>query len=94
MDNQTFKEKFTEKLFFTTVAWAVFCAILTGIAIIWENTSNILVAAGADTLLGALVSWNVITIQYWFRKKPNDPDVVPTVTPTPVPTIPTVEPPK
>jgi hypothetical protein len=74
MDNPRFKEMFTVMLLIVTLAWGVFAATLTYLAYLNLEGSAILAAAGVDTLFGSLLAWDTLTIQYWFRKKPNDTD--------------------
>jgi hypothetical protein len=82
VDNPKFKEWFTIILLAITFLWAVVSLLITREALNEATTQSILVSSGTDTLLGALLSWNVLTIQYWFRKKPTETDD-PVVRPVP-----------
>lgn len=71
MSDQSFKQLFTFILFMATVLWAIFSVYVTAAALD-GGADNVMAAAGVDTFLGALLSWNVLTIQHWFRRaKPN-----------------------
>jgi hypothetical protein len=48
--------------------WALFCVWITWLATQTLNQANIIAAAGSDALLGALISWNALIIQHYFRK--------------------------
>ena len=51
-----------------TFLWALFCVWITWQATVSLDQANIIAAAGSDTLLGALISWNALIIQHYFRK--------------------------
>jgi len=43
-------------------------------AISIKSEIDILAAAGASAITGALIAWNGNIVQYWFRKRPGDSD--------------------
>ena len=58
-----------------TVWWAKFCVDTVRAALLQPTPIDVLAVAGVSGFLGALVSWNVIVIQHWFRKKSPDKEV-------------------
>lgn len=68
MKNSNFKHAYAFTLLLMTFLWALFCVWMTGLAIKNLNSLNVIAAAGCDTLLGALVTWNALVIQFFFRK--------------------------
>jgi hypothetical protein len=70
---EKFKEAYALILLWLTFAWAGFCVWVTWCAIRTAEAGNIIAAGGVDALLGALVSWNALIIQHYFRKsKPTE----------------------
>ncbi|MDD5229739.1 MAG: hypothetical protein PHC43_00260 [Candidatus Marinimicrobia bacterium] len=63
-----FKYSYAFTLLGLTFLWAGFCVWMTCQAIAMKSEIAILGAAGVDTLLGALISWNALIIQHYFRK--------------------------
>lgn len=68
MKSANFKHAYSFALLALTFLWAVFCVVVTWWAVRSLNAASIIAAAGCDTLLGALISWNALVIQHWFRK--------------------------
>lgn len=79
MKSGRFKHAYSFVLLALTFLWAAFCVWVTWQATKSLNAANIIAAAGCDTLLGALISWNALVIQHYFRKAiPEDTPVTPT----------------
>jgi len=68
MKSTNFKHAYALILLALTFAWAVVCLWMTWRAVQMPTDGSILGAAGVDTLLGALISWNALVIQHYFRK--------------------------
>ncbi len=68
MKSNNFKHAYALVLLFLTFLWAGFCIYVTYLAINLATPASILGAAGVDTLLGALISWNALIIQHFYRK--------------------------
>ena len=68
MDDERFKQYYSFVLLIITILWAGFCVWITYKACLILQAVNILAAAGANVLLGALINWNGNVIQHWFRK--------------------------
>jgi hypothetical protein len=68
MKDSTFKQLYAFVSLLSTMLWAVFCVWITFRAVITKETLNILGAAGADTLLGAMIVWHGNVNQFYFRK--------------------------
>ena len=68
MTDEHFKQRFAFILLFTTVLWALLSLVVTYIALRTKTDVTILAAAGVDGLLGALITWNALVIQFFFRK--------------------------
>jgi len=60
---------YTFVLLGVTIGWCVFCVNVIKVAIQEPTATDILVAAGVGGVTGALISWNALVIQHWFRKK-------------------------
>ena len=74
MNDEQFKQRYSIVLLVLTLLWASFCVFITYRAITEQGTADILVTAGANVLLGALINWMGNVNQFWFRKaKPNVP---------------------
>jgi hypothetical protein len=52
------------------------------------TSTGVIASAGCDALLGALISWNALIIQHYFRKAIPEDEVKAVTTPT-TPTTPT-----
>lgn len=50
------------------IFWGSFCVWITYRAMSELQATDILVSAGANVLLGAMINWNGNITQYWFRK--------------------------
>lgn len=81
MKSNNFKHVYSLILLFLTFMWAVFCVWVTWQATKALNAANVIAAGGCDTLLGALLSWNAIIIQHFYRKAV--PEDNPNLTTTP-----------
>jgi len=68
MKSANFKHAYAFILLGLTFLWAVFCVWITWQAIKMPTSTGVIVAAGSDSLLGALISWNALIIQHYFRK--------------------------
>lgn len=80
MTSDQFKQRYALVLLFFTVGWAVFCVVMTYIAVKNQTAVDIVAASGASVLLGALITWMGNVNQFYFRKRvgedtPNEPDV-------------------
>ncbi|MBA7566418.1 hypothetical protein ES708_08109 [subsurface metagenome] len=64
---------FTFTMVGVTVGWGVFC-VNTIFAAMQEPiaASDVLATAGVSALMGALITWDALIVQFWFRKKPSD----------------------
>lgn len=60
---------YTFVLLIATIGWAVFTVIVVKDAMATPTAAGILEASGTSVLLGALIGWNSLVIQHWFRKK-------------------------
>lgn len=82
MKSANFKHVYALVLLGLTFLWAVFCVWVTWQAVRLATGTAIIVAAGVDTLLGALISWNALVIQHYFRKStPEDAPAAPQTPP-------------
>lgn len=52
-----------------TMAWGAFTVMVVFNAMNFPSPANVLEAAGASTLTGALLTWNGLVVIHWFRKK-------------------------
>ena len=68
MKGEQFKQVYAFVTLALTVLWAAFCVWITYQAVATKETLNILGAAGADALLGALIVWTGNINQHYFRK--------------------------
>jgi len=68
MKSNNFKHIYALVLLGLTFAWAVFATWMTYRALQTLKAEDFLGAAGVDTLLGALITWNATIIQHYFRK--------------------------
>jgi len=60
---------YTFFLLIVTIGWAVFSVIVIKSAMSAPSPASVLEASGTSVLLGALIGWNALVIQHWFRKK-------------------------
>jgi len=73
MNSDTFKHIYSVLLLLLTIGWAAFCVWITYRAATQLQAADVLVSAGANVLLGALINWNGNVNQFWFRKaKPTE----------------------
>ncbi|MBA7657305.1 hypothetical protein ES703_65242 [subsurface metagenome] len=70
MPGDKMKWLYTFLLLLITVGWAVFTVMIVRGALAEPSVVGILEASGTSVLLGALIGWNTLVVQYWFRKKP------------------------
>ena len=70
MKGDKMKWLYTFVLLLITVGWAVFTVMVVKNALGEPSVVGVLEASGTSVLLGALIGWNALVIQYWFRKKP------------------------
>ena len=74
MTDNFMKWLYTFFLLSLTIFWAMFTVWIVSKAMDLPNPGKVLEASGASVLLGMLITLNVNTNQYWFRKKsPDDP---------------------
>ena len=69
MTLEKMKWVYTFFLLIVTIGWSVFCVLVVKNALAEPTEQGILQVAGVTVLLGALIGWNAIVVQYWFRKK-------------------------
>lgn len=68
MKSANFKHAYAFILLGLTFLWACFCVWVTWQAIQVPTATGVIAAAGCDTLMGALIAWNALIIQHYFRK--------------------------
>lgn len=68
MSNDTFKAIYALVLLLIIFLWAGLSVWITYRALLDKLTTDILAAAGANVLLGALIGWNGNVVQHYFRK--------------------------
>lgn len=69
MKQEHTKWVFSFVLLFLTVGWAIFTVMIVRGAAVSPTSMSVLEASGTSVLLGALIGWNTLVVQYWFRKK-------------------------
>jgi len=69
MNGDTFRFIYALLLLLLTVGWGVFCVWMTYKATIDLEPVQIVVAAGASSLLGALCVWDALVVKYYFEAK-------------------------
>ena len=73
MSSERFKQIYAFVNLGLMLAWAGFCVWITFQAVASKLATDVLAAAGANLLLGALIAWNGNINQFYFRKaKPNE----------------------
>lgn len=60
---------YTFVLLVVTIGWAVFTVVVVRGVADAPTAAGVLEASGTSVLLGALIGWNALVIQHWFRKK-------------------------
>ncbi|HUV45160.1 MAG TPA: hypothetical protein VMW13_10065 [Dehalococcoidales bacterium] len=60
---------YTILLLLVTLGWAVFTVLIVRSALAEPSGVGVLEASGTSVFLGALIGWNALVVQYWFRKK-------------------------
>ena len=56
-----------------TIGWAAFTVLVVRDARAEPTPAGVLEGSGTSVLLGALIGWNALIVQFWFRKKgPNE----------------------
>jgi hypothetical protein len=68
MVGDRFKYVYSILLLLVSVGWGSFCVWITYKAVMERLTIDIIAAAGASVLLGALIKMLGDVNQYWFRK--------------------------
>ncbi|MDD4986738.1 MAG: hypothetical protein PHQ43_13375 [Dehalococcoidales bacterium] len=68
MNDDKFKYIYAFTLLMGTLAWASFCVYVTYKALCTLQEPDILTAAGANVLLGSLITWTGNVVQHYFRK--------------------------
>lgn len=66
---------YTFVLLVVTIGWAVFTVIVVKSVTDAPTAAGVLEASGTSVLLGALIGWNSLVIQHWFRKKPTSGEI-------------------
>jgi len=56
-------------MLFIVIGWAVFAVKITLEAMSKPTPVSVLEVSGASVLLGALIGWESLVVQHWFRKK-------------------------
>ena len=72
MKQDNFRQAFAFTLLFLTMGWGVFVVLSIHHAVDTASSADILSAAGATGLLGALIAWVADIKQFFFRKKNTD----------------------
>jgi len=73
MQADKMKWVYTFVLLAVTLGWAVFTVMIVRGALAEPSEVGILEASGTSVFLGALISWDALVVQYWFRKKSPEP---------------------
>jgi len=73
MQADKMKWVYTFVLLAVTIGWSVFTVLIVKVALAAPSEAGILEASGTSVLLGALIGWNALVVQYWFRKKSPEP---------------------
>ncbi|KKL86392.1 hypothetical protein LCGC14_1945200 [marine sediment metagenome] len=73
MQAEKMKWVYTFVMLLVTLGWAVFTVLIVKGALAEPSEAGILEASGTSVLLGALIGWNALVVQYWFRKKTPQP---------------------
>ena len=69
MKTDSMKWIYTFVLLAVTIGWAVFTVLVVKSVIDAPTAAGVLEASGTSVLLGALIGWNSLVLQFWFRKK-------------------------
>lgn len=78
MKDQTFKQVYAILNYVGVLLWGAFTIWIVWRAVALKTTVDIIAAAGASGITGALIVWNGNITQYFFRKaKPETPDANP-----------------
>jgi hypothetical protein len=70
MKGDNWKWIFTFFVLSITIGWAVFLVETVKNAANNPTSGGVIEASGVGVLLGALITWVGITVNYFFRKKP------------------------
>ena len=65
-----FKRIYSYLMLVVLLAWGAGNIYTVYRAIDLKTSVDILAAAGASAITGALIAWNGNIVQYWFRKRP------------------------
>ncbi|KKL44778.1 hypothetical protein LCGC14_2362300, partial [marine sediment metagenome] len=67
MQADKMKWVYTFVLLAVTLGWAVFTVVIVRSALAEPSEVGVLEASGTSVFLGALISWDALVVQYWFR---------------------------
>ncbi len=67
--DEKFKYAYAFTLLALTVLWGAFSIFMVYLAATRLQAVDILGAAGATGLLGAMMTWDALVVQHYFRKK-------------------------
>lgn len=59
---------FTFTLLLVIIGWAFVCLQVVSNSLQSPTPSDILATAGVSGVMGSLLTWETLMIQYWFRK--------------------------
>jgi hypothetical protein len=78
MNGDKMKWVYSFVLLIITLAWAGFTVLIVRACMANPNPGLVFEASGASALTGALITWNALVVQFWFRKNPeNGKNLVP-----------------
>ena len=60
---------YTFVLLGVTLGWAAFAVWIVRDTMAEPTSVGVLESSGTSVLLGALIGWNALVVQFWFRKK-------------------------
>jgi len=69
MQADKMKWVYTFVLLAVTLGWSVVTVMIVKGALTEPSELGVLESSGTSVFLGALIGWNALVIQYWFRKK-------------------------
>jgi len=72
MTDNHFKQLYAFVLLILTILWGAFAVMVTYRAVISAEAKDVILSAGVDTLLGALIVWTGNVNQFYFRKAPEE----------------------
>ena len=71
MKGDGFKWLFTFALILVTLSWAFICLQVVSNSLLSPTSVDVLAAGGVSGLMGALLTWDTLIVQFWFRKHPS-----------------------